>query len=251
MNKNIKRKKFNVSLLGESEVGKTRISNNYLGKDLDEFTLSTIGIESYMDTAEFDGTEYKFKIYDTAGQERYRSISKSTIKITDGFLLVFSVNNRKSFELINYWYDSIKDVIDIKRKVIILIAVPLLLESLYKNIMKNIRKSKKEKIVSSMMQITNILKNFGIDIKRKVIILIGNKIDLPNREVTNAEAVSFAKSKNIKYFETSAKTGFGIKEAFRELYQDIYDLFKSSKEKTENNIDLNEGNKDKKESKCC
>ena len=34
--------------------------------------------------------------------------------------------------------------------------------------MKNIRKSKKEKIVSSMMQITNILKNFGIDIKRKV-----------------------------------------------------------------------------------
>ena len=200
MNKNIKRKKFNVSLLGESEVGKTRISNNYLGKDLDEFTLSTIGIESYMDTAEFDGTEYKFKIYDTAGQERYRSISKSTIKITDGFLLVFSVNNRKSFELINYWYDSIKDV---------------------------------------------------IDIKRKVIILIGNKIDLPNREVTNAEAVSFAKSKNIKYFETSAKTGFGIKEAFRELYQDIYDLFKSSKEKTENNIDLNEGNKDKKESKCC
>ena len=200
MNKNIKRKKFNVSLLGESEVGKTRISNNYLGKDLDEFTLSTIGIESYMDTAEFDGTEYKFKIYDTAGQERYRSISKSTIKITDGFLLVFSVNNRKSFELINYWYDSIKDV---------------------------------------------------IDIKRKVIILIGNKIDLPNREVTNAEAVSFAKSKNIKYFETSAKTGFGIKEAFRELYQEIYDLFKSSKEKTENNIDLNEGNKDKKESKCC
>ena len=200
MNKNIKRKKFNVSLLGESEVGKTRISNNYLGKDLDEFTLSTIGIESYMDTAEFDGTEYKFKIYDTAGQERYRSISKSTIKITDGFLLVFSVNNRKSFELINYWYDSIKDV---------------------------------------------------IDIKKKVIILIGNKIDLPNREVTNAEAVSFAKSKNIKYFETSAKTGFGIKEAFRELYQDIYDLFKSSKEKTENNIDLNEGNKDKKESKCC
>ena len=202
MNKNIKRKKFNVSLLGESEVGKTRISNNYLGKDLDEFTLSTIGIESYMDTAEFDGTEYKFKIYDTAGQERYRSISKSTIKITDGFLLVFSVNNKKSFELINYWYESIKEV---------------------------------------------------IDIKKKVVILIGNKIDLPNRQVTNEEAVAFAKSKNIKYFETSAKTGFGIKEAFKELYQDIYDLFKSTKEKAENNnINLNEGGtKDKSQSRCC
>ena len=200
MNKNIKRKKFNVSLLGESEVGKTRISNVYLGKDIDEFTLSTIGIESYMDSAKFDGVEYKFKIYDTAGQERYRSISKSTIKITDGFLLVFSVNNKKSFELINYWYDSIKEV---------------------------------------------------IDIKKKVIILIGNKIDLPNREVSNGEAVAYAKTKNIKYFETSAKTGFGVKEAFKELYKDIYELFKSTKNPEKDNIELGGGNKDKGQSKCC
>ena len=191
----IKRKKFNVSLLGESEVGK-RISNTYLGKDLDEYTLSTIGIESYMDTATFDGIEYKFKIYDTAGQERYRSISKSTIKITDGFLIVFSVANKKSFELINYWYESIQEV---------------------------------------------------IDIKKKVLILIGNKIDLPDREVSNEEALEYAKAKNMKYFETSAKTGFGIKEAFKELYQDIYELFKKSKEKS-NNIELEK--KPKKKSRC-
>ena len=50
----------------------------------------------------------------------------------------------------------------------IIISVPLLLESLYKNIMKTIKKSKKEKLVSSMMQITNALKGLGIDIKRKV-----------------------------------------------------------------------------------
>ena len=201
MNKNIKRKKFNVSLLGESQVGKTRISNVYLGKDLDEFTLSTIGIESYMDTAIFDGSEYKFKIYDTAGQERYKSISKSTIKITDGFLLVFSVSNKNSFNLINYWYDSIKEI---------------------------------------------------TDIKRKVIILVGNKIDLPNREVSNGDAVAFAKSKNIKYFETSAKNGFGIKEVFKELYQDIYLSFKEDKENTDNdNIVLDIGGNEIKKSKCC
>ena len=50
----------------------------------------------------------------------------------------------------------------------VIIAVPLLLESLYKNIMKNIRKSKKEILVSSMMQATNVLKTVGIDIKKKV-----------------------------------------------------------------------------------
>jgi small GTP-binding protein len=200
MNKNIKRKKFNVSLLGESEVGKTRICNVYLGKEFDEVNLSTIGIESYIDTVTFDENEYKFKIYDTAGQERYRSISLSTIKITDGFILVFSVSNKKSFELLNYWYDSIKEV---------------------------------------------------IDIQKKIIVLVGNKIDLPDRQVTNEETVAYAKTKKMKYFETSAKTGFGIKEVFKELYQDIYDAFKANKEKEENNIELEEKEKEKKKKKCC
>jgi len=190
-NKYIKRKKFNVSLLGESEVGKTRIVNCYLGKEMEEINLSTIGIENYMDEKEFDGEIYKFKIYDTAGQERYKSISKSTIKITDGFLLVFSVNNKQSFKLINYWFDSIKD---------------------------------------------------ETETSKKVIILVGNKIDLDNRQVTNEEAVNYAKMKNILYLETSAKTGFGIKEVFKQVYQDIYNRFKikTSKEDTSDNIVLKE-----------
>ncbi len=204
MNKYIKRKKFNVSLLGESEVGKTRIVNCYLGKEMEEINLSTIGIENYMDEKEFDGEIYKFKIYDTAGQERYKSISKSTIKITDGFLLVFSVNNKQSFKLINYWFDSIKD---------------------------------------------------ETETSKKVIILVGNKIDLDNRQVTNEEAVNYAKMKNILYLETSAKTGFGIKELFKQLYQDIYNRFKikNSKEDTSDNIVLNndEKNKTKKNKKWC
>ena len=202
MNKNIKRKKFNISLLGESEVGKTRITNCCLGKEIEEINLSTIGMESYRDVAIFDGEEYKFKIYDTAGQERYRSISKSTIKITDGFLLVFSVANRQSFTLIDYWFNSIKE---------------------------------------------------EIDVKKKVIFLVGNKIDLENREVSNEEAVNYAKMKDILYFETSARTGFGIKEVFQQLYQDIYTLFKNSKSNNDEgsgNIELN-NKKDKKKGKLC
>ncbi|MBQ7668829.1 MAG: AMP-binding protein [Clostridia bacterium] len=50
----------------------------------------------------------------------------------------------------------------------IILAVPLLIESLYKNIMKNIEKSKKEPIVASMMQITNVAKAAGIDVKKKI-----------------------------------------------------------------------------------
>ena len=206
MNKKIKRKKFNISLLGESEVGKTRITNVYLGKEIEEVNLTTIGIDNYMDTAQFEGNEYKFKIYDTAGQERYRSISKSTIKITDGFLLVFSVGNRESFNLINYWFDSIKEV---------------------------------------------------ADIRKKVIFLVGNKIDLTERQVSNEEAMNFSKMKNVKYFETSAKTNIGVKEVFQRLYKDIFDLYKANKETNEeenDNIRLDKKNKNgiktEKKSRC-
>ena len=158
MNK-IKRNKFNISILGESQVGKTGISNYFFNKNIDATYISTIGIDSNIAIALFDGEEFKFKIFDTAGQERYRSISYSTIKISDAFLLVFSVDNKKSFQQIDYWLDSIKE---------------------------------------------------EIDANKKVIYLVGNKIDLEKREVSNGEAVKFAKLNKIKYFETSAKTGFCI-----------------------------------------
>lgn len=49
-----------------------------------------------------------------------------------------------------------------------ILAVPLLIEALYKKIIKNIEKSKKESVVKSMMRLTNGLRNVGIDVKRKV-----------------------------------------------------------------------------------
>lgn len=49
-----------------------------------------------------------------------------------------------------------------------ILVVPLLVETIYKKINETIKKSHKEKLVQSMMGITNILKNVGIDIKRKV-----------------------------------------------------------------------------------
>ena len=50
----------------------------------------------------------------------------------------------------------------------ILISVPLLLEALHNNIMKNIRRSGKEDVVNAMLHVTNGLKGIGIDVKRKV-----------------------------------------------------------------------------------
>jgi len=191
----IKRTKFQVSLLGDTMVGKTSLISVKLGHEFDEKQLSTVGIDNYIDIKTFDNKEYKFKIFDTAGQERYNSISAQTIKIADGFILVFSVTDRSSLDKVGYWMKSIEE---------------------------NTNK------------------------KNKAIILVGNKIDM-EREISHEEANNFAKENHLKYFETSAKTGYGINEAFNQIYQDIYELYK--KDNPENgmnkNIQLENINKDK------
>ena len=114
-----KRTKFNVSLLGENSVGKTSICSVILGRQFNECELSTIGIDSYLVSTNFNGYEYKFKIYDTAGQERYREISSNTINLANGFLLVFAVDNDKTVEELTYWINSIEEKCDVKNKVLI------------------------------------------------------------------------------------------------------------------------------------
>ena len=192
----IQRKKFNISLLGESQVGKTCMLTCLKNGKFQDEGISTIGLDSYIDEAVLNGKKYKFKIFDTAGQERFRSVSKNTIKFSDGFMIIFSVINRESFLKIEEWIDCIKS---------------------------------------------------EVDISTKSIFLIGNKIDLPNRVILNEEAYEYAKTNKIKYFETSAKTGHGIKEVFEQLYQDIYNLQKE--------LGLNDDNIDlkitKKKSFCC
>ena len=112
----IKRTKFNVSLLGETAVGKTSMIQVKSGMPFNEDQLATVGIDNLMEKAKFDGTEYKFKIFDTAGQERYNSISGSTIKVADGFVLVFSVNLKSSLDKITLWIKSIEETVNIKEK---------------------------------------------------------------------------------------------------------------------------------------
>ena len=179
MNNNIKRKKFNLSILGEKTVGKTCLVESLLGKPFNESHIATIGIDTINHKFKIDGKEYVFKIFDTAGQERYNSVAATTIKIADGFLLVYSVNNKESLEKINIWIQNIEDF---------------------------------------------------VNRKEKVLMLVGNKIDINERTISNEEGTKFAKERNMKYFETSAKTGFGIKEAFNQIFNDIYELNKKGEE---------------------
>ena len=52
----------------------------------------------------------KFEIWDTAGQEKYRSLTQIFYKDASIAILVYDITNEESFEEIqNYWYDQIKE----------------------------------------------------------------------------------------------------------------------------------------------
>ena len=193
--------------MGESHVGKTCIAYKLTEKVFNENTLTTIGVENFLKAYNIEGKNYTFKIFDTAGQERYRSFSTSTIRISDGFVVVFALDDKNSFECVNNWISSIQQ---------------------------------------------------NGDMSRKVVILVGNKIDLDKRVVTNEEALKFAQSKRIKYFEASAKTGYNIETIFEEMAKDVYNLNKKLESESENNnenpqekkIILEEKKHSKKKSSC-
>ena len=110
---NFKRDVIKISLLGNQAVGKTTIRNVFLKLDFNENSLSTVGVNKTDSLLKLDGdNEIKLVIWDTAGQERFHSISLSTVKNSQGVILVYDVTNRQSFDDLNVWLDGIKQSTD-------------------------------------------------------------------------------------------------------------------------------------------
>ena len=102
-----------VVLLGESGVGKTCIIARFINNTFEENLISTTGA-SYagktMTFDEYEGKSIKFEIWDTVGQEKYRSLTKIFYKDAGAAILVYDITRKESFEEIQkYWINQIKD----------------------------------------------------------------------------------------------------------------------------------------------
>ena len=106
---------YKFILLGDSSVGKSSIFKRLLGNSFSKNQISTLGTEKAIlnfDELEIDkNTRQNFKIvlFDTAGQERYRAITKSYFRDSQGIVLIYSIVDEESFKHIEAWLDSIKD----------------------------------------------------------------------------------------------------------------------------------------------
>ena len=102
---------FKIALLGNSYVGKTSMINHYKEKGQPPSPpIPTIAVDiKPIDITLPNSKTIKCFVYDTAGQERFKSMPSGIYKATQGILLIYSVIDRTSFNDIRRWIDEINE----------------------------------------------------------------------------------------------------------------------------------------------
>ena len=105
-----------ITIVGSSSVGKTSILKRYIENQFDELSpTATIVAEFKAKKINIDPfTEAELQIWDTAGQEMYRSVTKNYLHDSNGILIVFDLTNEKSFEDLDSWIEDINNTVDEK-----------------------------------------------------------------------------------------------------------------------------------------
>ena len=101
---------YKVLLLGDSTVGKTCFLLRYCDKTFQDAHLSTIGLDYRVKTMTLKNKKnIKLQIWDTAGQDRFRAITKNYYKGANGIILIYDVTNLQTYENVKNWITQIRE----------------------------------------------------------------------------------------------------------------------------------------------
>ena len=103
---------FKILLLGDSGVGKSSLLLRYTKHEFNVDMRSTIGVEFALKYLKIDNFQLKVQIWDTAGMERYRSITSAYYKGAKGVIIVYDICREKSFEDVDKWIEDFKSKAD-------------------------------------------------------------------------------------------------------------------------------------------
>ena len=101
-------KKYKIIWIGDSGVGKTCLLTKALKNFFDEELKSTLGFEYHNITININNKKILLQTWDTCGQESFKCIVNMFYKRAKLAILVYSIDNRKSFEGINFWLNELR-----------------------------------------------------------------------------------------------------------------------------------------------
>ena len=96
-------------IIGDSGVGKSNIILRYIENRFCEMYLLTQGMDIGNTTISLKGKKIRVQLWDTAGQEKYKSMTRNLFVKVQGFLLVYDITNKESFNNLSSWIKTIRD----------------------------------------------------------------------------------------------------------------------------------------------
>ena len=105
-NKNNYQYIFKLILIGNSGVGKSSIIQRYMKHTFEETYKCTIGVDFLMKSIDIKGKTVKLQLWDTAGQEKYKSMVASYYRGANVALVVFDLTNHASFDSLPVWIEN-------------------------------------------------------------------------------------------------------------------------------------------------
>jgi small GTP-binding protein len=111
-----------IILLGESGVGKTNLINVFFGFGFDKNTETTLSSYCYDGEFQHKNKTYSYSIWDTAGQEKFRAINKMFIRDAKIIFIVYSIDNKYSFDEVDFWVNFVKENLGTQKYIMALVA---------------------------------------------------------------------------------------------------------------------------------
>ena len=97
---------FKLILIGNSGVGKSSILQRYIQKIFNDSYSSTIGVDFFMKSLTIGDKSIKLQLWDTAGTEKFRSITTGYYRGADAAFVVFDLSSKYSYNSLNEWIES-------------------------------------------------------------------------------------------------------------------------------------------------
>ncbi|XP_067437887.1 ras-related protein Rab-19-like [Thunnus thynnus] len=99
---------FKIILIGDSNVGKTCVVQNFKSGIFSEKQQNTIGVDFTVRTVDIEGKKVKMQVWDTAGQERFRTITQSYYRSAHGAMITYDITRRSTFDSVAEWIREVE-----------------------------------------------------------------------------------------------------------------------------------------------
>ena len=114
MKKKEEDQEIKIILVGEPFTGKTSLINTAIGLKFEENKeMSTVTANFVTKEFKINGKSYMTNLWDTIGQEKFRSLTKIFIKDSKIVVFVFDITNKHTFKELNFWMNTIEEILGV------------------------------------------------------------------------------------------------------------------------------------------